>query len=65
VPVTAGPFRGLLVYAELAAVAGAVLVGCTDGATPDCSGNPSPCGYPLPSTGVDDAAIEADGGGLG
>jgi hypothetical protein len=31
---------------------------CTDGTTPDCSGNQNPCGYEQP-----DAASQAESGG--
>jgi hypothetical protein len=34
---------------------------CTDGTTPDCSGNPSPCGYQQPLEAA--STSEADGGG--
>jgi hypothetical protein len=47
--------------AFLPALASVVLDACTDGTTPDCSGNPSPCGYDLPSEV--DAASQADNGG--
>jgi hypothetical protein len=51
------PAVGLM--ALVAALASA-LDGCTEGTTPDCSGNPSPCGYPqAPET---DAADQAEGG---
>jgi hypothetical protein len=36
---------------------------CTEGTTPDCSGNPSPCGYPQPPDRAGDAASPPDGGG--
>ena len=41
-------------------IASSILVACTDGTTPDCSGNPSPCGYDLPAPA--DAGSQSDGG---
>lgn len=57
--------RGVLPLAAAAAVAFAALGigGCADGATPDCSGDPSPCGYPEASSGPGEEAGDSDGGG--
>jgi hypothetical protein len=57
--------RGVLPLAVAATVACAALGGCVDGTTADCSANPSPCGYPQPSTAMGDDAGDADGGGGG
>ena len=44
--------KPFVVVACTGIVVAAVLAGCTDGTTPDCSGNPSPCGYEqAPGTG--------------
>ncbi|HXN32172.1 MAG TPA: hypothetical protein VN894_09930 [Polyangiaceae bacterium] len=56
-------FLGLLTCAGLGAVAWSVLAACADGTTPDCSGNPSPCGYDQPATGGDDASSDLGEGG--
>ena len=44
----------------LVTVASSAFVACTDGTTPDCSGNPSPCGYELPAPA--NTASQTDGG---
>jgi hypothetical protein len=44
----------------LVAVALSAFVACTEGTTPDCSGNPSPCGYDLPAPA--NAGSQTDGG---
>jgi hypothetical protein len=44
------------------AVAAAV-AGCTDGTTPDCSGNPSPCGYPQAPGAADAGGSTSNGAG--
>jgi hypothetical protein len=50
-----------LALAATMVLACAAFVACTDGTTPDCSGNPSPCGYQQPPDAA--SASEADGGG--
>ncbi len=59
----AGRLVGLLTCAGLVTVACSMFAACSDGTTPDCSGNPSPCGYDQAFTGHDDALGEVDGGG--
>jgi hypothetical protein len=54
------PWRMLAVAAAMV-VACAAFCACTEGTTPDCSGNPSPCGYQQPPDAG--PTSEADGGG--
>jgi hypothetical protein len=51
----------VLALAATMVVACAAFSACTDGTTPDCSGNPSPCGYQQPP----DAGSTSDDGGGG
>jgi hypothetical protein len=56
-------FTPARLFGALALVMSAAIAmgACTDGTTPDCSGNPSPCGYEQPP--VADAASQGEGGG--
>jgi hypothetical protein len=54
---------GVLACTSLVTLACSAVGACTDGTTPDCSGNPSPCGYPQSPDSAGDAASPPDGGG--
>jgi hypothetical protein len=62
-PGTVGCRLGVLAWTSLVTLACAAFGACTDGTTPDCSGNPSPCGYPQTPDSAGDAASQPDGGG--
>jgi hypothetical protein len=62
-PSVAGHPLHVLASAGMVIVACAAFGACTEGTTPDCSGNPSPCGYYQPLEGAATDASDTDGGG--
>ena len=47
-PRTLGGLLGAIAVGLGTAALSSMLEACTQGTTPDCSGNPSPCGYQQP-----------------
>jgi hypothetical protein len=62
-PITVWRRLGVVASTSLVTLASAAFGACTEGMTPDCSGNPSPCGFAQPPDAAGEATSEPDGGG--